>query len=430
MTRGSGLPARHPLALFQGIGVELEYMVVDSETLSVLPVTDRILQEAAGHVVSEVEMGPLAWSNELVLHVVELKTNGPAPELAGLDRLFQSHVGKINGILANLGGILLPTAMHPWMTPATETVLWPHEFSPVYESYNRIFGCQGHGWSNLQSTHLNLPFADDQEFGRLHAAIRLLLPMIPAIAASSPLVEGRPTGLLDNRMEFYRHNSRRIPSVTGAVIPEPIFTQDQYQREIMEVMFRDIRPLDREGILQHEFLNSRGALPRFGRGSIEIRVMDVQECPGADLALSQLIVCALRLLTSEALSPFHHQKSISVAPLASWFLDCIREGEEAVIRDRNTLGALGIHAGSASSREVWWHLLEAGEAAGLLPAGEPGTRIRSLLGRGTLARQILQALDVSPEPLQRSSAPVSRPRLTQVYQALAECLRDGRFFQA
>ena len=36
---------------------------------------------------------------------------------------------------------------------------------------------------------LNLPFSSDEEFGRLHAAIRLLLPLLPALAASSPLVE-------------------------------------------------------------------------------------------------------------------------------------------------------------------------------------------------------------------------------------------------
>src|SRR5690606_7705226 len=114
-------------------------------------------------------------------------------------------------ILAPMGAMLMPTAMHPWFDPATETRLWPHEYSPVYETYNRIFGCQGHGWSNLQSMHVNLPFANDEEFARLHAAIRLALPILPALAASSPLVEGRVTGLADSRLDFYRFNSRRLP---------------------------------------------------------------------------------------------------------------------------------------------------------------------------------------------------------------------------
>ena len=77
----------------------------------------------------------------------------------------------------------------------------------IYQTYDRIFGCKAHGWANLQSMHLNLPFADDAEFARLHAAIRLVLPIIPALAASSPIADGRPTGFMDIRMEAYRTHS-------------------------------------------------------------------------------------------------------------------------------------------------------------------------------------------------------------------------------
>ncbi|MGW8186987.1 MAG: glutamate-cysteine ligase family protein, partial [Desulfobacterales bacterium] len=168
------------LHLFEAIGLELEYMIVDKRSLSVLPIADKILAAVAGQIVSEVEVGALSWSNELVLHVIELKTNGPAVSLTGLGEEFGRHVKKINAILNRMGGRLMPTACHPWMNPLTETVLWPHDYSPVYEAYDRIFGCRGHGWSNLQSTHINLPFDGDDEFATLHAAIRLLLPIMPA----------------------------------------------------------------------------------------------------------------------------------------------------------------------------------------------------------------------------------------------------------
>ena len=35
------------LRLFEGYGVELEYMIVDQQSLSVLPVADRVLQAQA-----------------------------------------------------------------------------------------------------------------------------------------------------------------------------------------------------------------------------------------------------------------------------------------------------------------------------------------------------------------------------------------------
>ena len=147
------------LGLFAGFGVELEYMIVDRERLSILPVADLVLQAAAGAQVNEIERGPLAWSNELVLHVIELKTNGPAAALNGLADTFTEHCRMINRLLAEHNGQLMPGAMHPWMDPDLDTRLWPHGDRSIYAAYDRIFGCRGHGWSNLQSAHLNLPFA-------------------------------------------------------------------------------------------------------------------------------------------------------------------------------------------------------------------------------------------------------------------------------
>jgi len=320
--------------------------------------------------------------------------------------------------------------MHPGMDPLRETVLWPHEFSPVYEAYDRIFGCRGHGWSNLQSTHVNLPFANDEEFGRLHAAIRLRLPILPGLAASSPLVEGRVTGILDNRMEFYRGNSRRIPSVAGAIIPEPVFTQESYERQVLRPMYEEIRPFDPEGTLHGEFLNSRGAIPRFERGSIEIRVVDVQECPAADLALVALSAGALELLSEGALSDFDLQRSVGAEPLARVLLDCVRQGEEAVLRDGDLLNALGFPGSDARAREVWWHLLERVTASGRLP--QPGQEglLQRLLRRGTLATEMLRALG-APEVRFGDPGPVlPRDQIEELFRELAQCLRNGEIFLA
>jgi gamma-glutamyl:cysteine ligase YbdK (ATP-grasp superfamily) len=203
--------------LFEVFGVEMEYMIVDRESLAVRPIADLLLRDADGgrDWVEDVERGPIAWSNEIVAHLVELKTNGPAATLSGLDRAFHADVLEANRLLARHGATLLGTGAHPLMDPATDTRIWAHGGGEIYATYDRIFGCSGHGWSNLQSTHLNLPFAGDEEFGRLHAAIRLVLPIIPALAASSPYLDGRFTGLLDARLETYRHNQARIPSLTG-----------------------------------------------------------------------------------------------------------------------------------------------------------------------------------------------------------------------
>lgn len=404
--------------LFDCYGVELEYMIVDAETLDVLPAADRVLHAVAGAYESEVEMGELSWSNELALHVIELKTNGPKGALKGLEDKFDAGVRQINEILKPHGGMLMPTAMHPWMDPHAETRLWPHEYSPVYEAFNRIFDCRGHGWSNLQSTHLNLPFCGDDEFGRLHAAIRLLMPILPGIAASSPVMDGAPTGLIDTRLETYRGNARKVPSVSGQVIPEAAFTRADYERNVLQHVYDGLAPHDPEGILRYEWANARGAIARFDRSAIEIRTLDVQECPVADIAVLRLIVVALKALVAERLCPFASQKKWIIAPLAELHLRVIREGDQAVIDDSAYLQALGIR-GSASwtVRDVWRHLAETTDAtAGVSP--RLASAIEHIVESGPLSRRILRRIGESPD----------RSAIESTYRELCDCLQQGTMF--
>lgn len=403
------------LQLFQGYGVELEYMIVERQALAVLPVADRVLQAQAGTLCNEVEVGPLCWSNELVLHVVELKTNGPADSLTGLAEQFQQGVVAINRQLAELGGCLLPGGMHPWMDPQRETRLWPHGDKAIYAAYDRIFGCQGHGWSNMQSTHLNLPFAGDAEFGRLHAAIRLILPLLPALAASSPVFDGRSNGLLDNRLHAYQRNQRQVPLIAGALIPEPVFSRRAYQRQILQPIYQAIAPYDPEGILQHEWLNSRGAIARFDRNSIEIRLLDVQECPAADLAIIELLCAVLQALVAQRWCSFAEQRRWAVSPLARWLSAAIGDAERARIEEQNFLALFGYPGRRATMGELWQHLAEMllpGQISSQCPA------LALILEQGPLARRLLRRLGRTP----------TRKQLHETYARLCCCLAEGKLF--
>jgi len=78
------------LHLFQAFGVELEYMIVDRDTLAIKPITDELLKHELGQYGSDVEKGIVSWSNELVLHVVELKSTKPESDLPALMSAFAS----------------------------------------------------------------------------------------------------------------------------------------------------------------------------------------------------------------------------------------------------------------------------------------------------------------------------------------------------
>lgn len=405
------------MRLFEGVGVELEYMIVRRDTLDVLPVSDQVLRAVAGEITSEVECGELAWSNELVLHVIELKTNGPAASLSGLAELFHRDVLRINRLLEPLGGQLLPTAMHPWMDPDTETRLWPHDYNEVYEAFDRIFSCRGHGWSNLQSVHLNLPFADDDEFGRLHAAIRMILPILPALAASSPVLDGRVGPSLDNRLEAYRGNARRVPSVSGEVIPEQAFSEADYRHLILGRIYDDLSSLDPGGVLREEWVNARGAIARFGRKTIEIRLLDVQECPRADVAICAAVTEVIRALVEGRWAGAETLRSVDSGRLSAILAACTREADQAWIRDSAYLEAMGCSGGeSCRAGALWTRLCEATVLADERQRAEHGPALQVLLRKGPLARRILGDLGSDPD----------RAALMRVYRKLGECLTLNR----
>jgi len=175
-----------PYHLFHGYGIELEYMLVDKDSLIVRPIADDLLKYELGEIGSDFTNGMVTWSNELVLHVIEIKSTQPESDLEALEKAFNRNISRINTILEEWNAMLMPSAAHPFMNPFKETKLWPHDNNEVYELYNKIFDCSGHGWSNLQSTHLNLPFSGDVEFAKLHAAVRMILPLLPVCAPVHP----------------------------------------------------------------------------------------------------------------------------------------------------------------------------------------------------------------------------------------------------
>ncbi|WKN30793.1 glutamate-cysteine ligase family protein [Porifericola rhodea] len=410
---------KSPLHLFQAYGVELEYMIVDSNTLDVKPIADELLKVAAGEYVNEFVNGSVTWSNELVSHVIELKCTEPVADLQELAQHFASNVVQINILLSQFDAKLMPTAAHPWMNPVEETQLWPYGNKDIYEAYDRIFGCSGHGWSNLQSTHLNLPFHGDEEFARLHAAIRILMPIMPALTASSPILEKKYEGWLDKRLDYYQQNQIKIPQITGKVIPEQSFSEASYSEMIYQPIEKAIRPYDEEGILEAMWLNSRGAIARFDRGSIEIRILDIQESPIADLAVLSLIIEVLKLLSSGKLASLEAQQSWTVEDLHKIYAKVIVEAQDAQIEDSSYLSLYQFEGDSASAQQLWIHLYKIAAAdnpESLRPWMET---LDPLLQRGSLASKILEV----------SEDIFSRENLSLIYSELCDCLDDNKTFQ-
>ncbi len=408
---------RHRLNLWEGYGLEIEYMIVDRDTLNVSAICDKLMIAATGGITNELSHDGVGWSNELTAHLVELKTDGPVKNLARVPADFGREIREINRLLDTLGARLMPGAVHPWMVPAREAQLWQHDNTEIYSAFDRIFDCRGPGWANLQSVHLNLPFDGDEQFARLHAAIRLILPIIPALSAGSPIVDARPAGKLDQRLEAYRHHCDKVPHLVGRVIPEPAFSEAEYRELVLDPIDIALKPYNHDGVFESDWSNARGAIARFDRGTIEIRVIDAQECPAMDAAIAATVAAAVRLLADEVLCDHATQRTLAVDPLADLFERTLTDAGATPVENSAYLKVMGA-SGPCTAIELWRHL------TGLIDTHHPEwiaphrEALDVILNHGCLALRILRATGDDPD----------RPKLHQVYSRLCDGLMAGKPF--
>lgn len=394
--------------LFEVVGVELEYPTVRRSDLEVVSLVEPLFRRLAGRPASDVACGQAEFSNELADHVFEVKTARPKSGLPEAEAILFEGVSEASRVLRDeFDARLLPTAMHPWMDPA-QGKTWKRSGRAIYETYSKLFNLKTHGWMNVQSCHLNLPFGSEAETVALHNAITILLPYLPALTASSPVYEGRLGPAVDNRLVFYRHNQARFPLHAGDVIPEYMTSYRRYRGDILRPIYQALAEVPEAARLRHEWVNSRGAIVRFMRDAIEIRVLDTQECVRMDVACAVFVRACLVGLTRELLAG--ERDLPERTELIADYGAVVERGGAAEV------GGGGLVSGVVDARSLLLALLER-YAADVEPGGEPYLRLaEDRLRRGCLSERIRAALTRG-----RKTEP-SQADLRALYTELADCL--------
>jgi len=281
------------------LGPEHEFSLVD-ENLYPLPIVDTLIKELNGRIVNYVRLKSFTFGKELQSHVAEFKANMPFYSPETFEENMQGAVLEIADFVEKKHDAqLLGTGMHPLLR-LEEAKVWSHRDRKIYEALSHIFNFYQHGWLNIQAFQLNLSYGKEKEAIQLHNALTNLLPYIPAISASSPVYESKISEYADSRLHFYRINQKEIPSMTGNIIPEYVNSFKEYRQITINRYTEELQKLNSpECLLKKEWLNSRGAVFRFDRKAIEIRIMDEQECIKADVALSCFIRASLRGMLSQ-----------------------------------------------------------------------------------------------------------------------------------
>jgi glutathione synthase/RimK-type ligase-like ATP-grasp enzyme/gamma-glutamyl:cysteine ligase YbdK (ATP-grasp superfamily) len=396
--------------LYEVTGLELEYPTVDAE-LNVVPLVEPAFRAIAGRGTSDIELDDVGFSNEIADHVFEVKTLEPLRSLQAVEDALVGGIRRFSDVLQHeWHARLLPTGMHPWFDPM-QARLWTRSGLRVYTTYARIFDIRTHGWMNVHATHVNLPFGDERETVAMHNAAAMLLPYLPALAASTPVHDGVLQPYADARLAWILQHQSRIPQTCGRLVPEYIDSLAGYRRDVLQPMYDALDAFPHSDPIRHEFLNARGAVLRFARRALELRVLDTQECVRMDVALAAFTRSALRQLTAELLAG-----TLPLPPydaLVADFEACVRDGSTAVVRAPHIVGecddaCVGVRTVLSALLERAHRSATADEAA-YLPL------IEDVIANGSLSERIRRRLSgVAPETLPSE--------LRKVYAELADCL--------
>ena len=388
------------------LGPEHEYALVDGE-LQALPVVDQVIRAYRGRIVNVVSLNGYSLGKELQAHVAELKANTPFRSPVVFEEEMYRGVQEVTAFVARkFEAQLLGTGMHPLLRVGDAQV-WSHRGRQLFAVLDRLFNLQQHGWLNIQSFQLNLSYGSEAEAVRLHNGVARLLPYLPAVAAASPVYDATVSEDLDSRLRFYWINQRAVPSITGDVIPEDVASFQEYRRRVIAQYSADLQRAGAPAWLLHrEWVNSRGAIFRFDRRALEIRIMDEQECIKADVALSCFIRACLRGLLLQNEPPVAHR--CLVQDLGA----VIKAGLDAPVR----------HPWGPTARDVcvrYYRLAEAHASAEeklYLPL------VKTRIEGGNLANRIRRAIE---RRTQKTDVPDA---IVHVYLQLAECLTANRLY--
>jgi hypothetical protein len=177
-------------------------------------------------------------------------------------------------------------------------------------------------------------------------------------------------------------------------------------------MYDAVKSMDPDRVLNDDWLNSRGAIARFERQTIEIRIIDLQECPDVDLAIAEAVVALVRALYDGAVG-FDAQQAVGTEALSKLLFATAERGPEAVIDDSELAAFYGLEPGVTVGAALRV-LLDRGWLG-----GDPSGHVAGLLEHGPLAARLHRVLGDAP----------SEDEMIGICRELAACLVTNRPFR-
>jgi glutamate---cysteine ligase / carboxylate-amine ligase len=250
------------------VGVEEEFSILDPDTLELAPRFEELRDAAASD--------PLlrdSITGELISSEIEIISGvgGDLPHALARQR---DRRRRLFALAGSRGAALGATGTHPWADYREQPIIDTEHYRRVEEGLKYV------AWrNNTFSLHVHLGVHDIDRAVRACDRLRPVLPLLLAISANSPYLDGRDSGLHSARTQSFTKSFPRCG------VPDPFGGWAAY-REYIEFLIRT------NSIV--EFTQVWWSVrPHFSFGTVEVRICDAQATAGESDALASLMVACI-----------------------------------------------------------------------------------------------------------------------------------------
>ena len=250
------------------IGLEEEFAILDPRTLELEHRFEDVI--AACH---EDEVLAESAAGELIASEVEIRSGRSESFAEAVERQRQRRA-RLFDVVDGLGLTLGAMGTHPWASYLDQRIIdTPH--------YNRLRNELG--WvaqrNNTWSLHLHMGVRGADRAIAVCDRLRELLPLLLAVSANSPFLDGRDSGLHSVRSEIFTRTFPRcgVPSAFGD----------------WETYAGFVETLERLGSVVESTQLWWSVRPHHSFGTVEVRICDAQTRGEESLQLAGLIAACI-----------------------------------------------------------------------------------------------------------------------------------------
>jgi glutamate---cysteine ligase / carboxylate-amine ligase len=253
------------------VGLEEEFAILDPDTLDLIPRFED-LRDAA--IAADAPLGE-AIAGELISSEIEIRS-GRGEDLRDAIARQREFRTRLFALAARHGVALGATGTHPWADYRLQPNIDTEHYRRVVEGLQYVARR-----NNTFSLHVHVGLRDVERAVRTCDRLRPVLPLLLAVSASSPFLEGQDSGLHSARTQTFTRNFPRCG------IPDAYGSWAAY-RDYVDFLVRTNSIVEYTQVWW-------SIRPHFAFGTVEVRICDVQATAAESEGLAALIVaCVLQ----------------------------------------------------------------------------------------------------------------------------------------